>query len=128
MSLPSDALCESTRRELRVSVAAAGREYDMKRRAWMPRATLEKAYVALATPVVTEAKKCEVESEAEVAAAAKNNVNDNMRTMYDFDGQSTTGSWHSINDGVMGGVSRGGFRVQSDAAQLMFSGELSLKW
>lgn len=43
-----------------------------------------------------------------------------------FDKAESLALWKSVNDGVMGGVSRGGFK-RSDQETLVFSGELSLE-
>lgn len=48
------------------------------------------------------------------------------RTLFSFQDQKSTGSWRSVNDGVMGGRSTGRYRVNSDA-NLEFSGTLSLE-
>ncbi len=44
--------------------------------------------------------------------------------LYDFDAPASSGSWRSVNDDVMGGVSRGEFAVED--GRLVFSGRLSL--
>jgi uncharacterized surface protein with fasciclin (FAS1) repeats len=43
-----------------------------------------------------------------------------------FDDPASAGTWKSVNDGVMGGVSEGGFE-RTDAGTLVFSGDLSLE-
>jgi uncharacterized surface protein with fasciclin (FAS1) repeats len=48
------------------------------------------------------------------------------RTLADFSAASAAKEWISVNDGVMGGVSEGGFRITDDMT-LEFSGNLSLE-
>ena len=47
------------------------------------------------------------------------------KTIASFDKDQSLETWKSVNDGVMGGVSKGGFK-RSDQETLVFSGELSL--
>lgn len=47
------------------------------------------------------------------------------KTIASFENEDSLKSWKSVNDGVMGGVSKGGFK-RSDQGTLVFSGELSL--
>jgi uncharacterized surface protein with fasciclin (FAS1) repeats len=47
------------------------------------------------------------------------------KVLFDFDSSRTSGSWRSVNDNVMGGVSKGGFRIND--GKMIFSGDLSLK-
>jgi len=48
------------------------------------------------------------------------------KLLTDFSGPAAAKSWTAVNDDVMGGVSKGGFRISGDKT-LVFSGELSLK-
>ena len=48
------------------------------------------------------------------------------KPLIDFDDESAARQWLSVNDGVMGGISRGGFRITDDKT-LEFSGNLSLE-
>lgn len=48
------------------------------------------------------------------------------RTAFDFDERGAEDKWFSVNDGVMGGISKGGFKITDDAS-LLFSGVLSLE-
>jgi NADH dehydrogenase [ubiquinone] 1 alpha subcomplex assembly factor 1 len=48
------------------------------------------------------------------------------KTLDDFKTTRAAGSWKSINDGVMGGLSKGGPNV-SKGRKLVFKGEISLK-
>jgi uncharacterized surface protein with fasciclin (FAS1) repeats len=48
------------------------------------------------------------------------------KPLADFSGASAAKRWISVNDGVMGGVSEGGFRITGEKT-LLFSGKLSLK-
>lgn len=55
-----------------------------------------------------------------------------MLTLYDSARKPTSVRWRSVNDDVMGGVSRGGFRIlhesgNLESGHLEFSGNLSLK-
>ena len=43
-----------------------------------------------------------------------------------FEKPDSERSWTSVNDGVMGGISRGGFK-RTEQKTLLFSGELSLE-
>lgn len=46
--------------------------------------------------------------------------------VYDFDSEATRGTWRAVNDGVMGGVSRGAYDLTKDG-HLHFHGKLSLE-
>ena len=48
------------------------------------------------------------------------------KALIDFDDAAAARQWLSVNDGVMGGISRGGFRITDDKI-LEFSGNLSLE-
>lgn len=48
------------------------------------------------------------------------------KSLVDFSNASAAGQWLSVNDGVMGGVSEGSFRITGDNT-LLFSGRLSLE-
>ena len=48
------------------------------------------------------------------------------RVLFDFEADDAAEQWVTVNDGVMGGVSQGRFRV-TDEATLEFFGKLSLK-
>ena len=49
-----------------------------------------------------------------------------LRPLLDFGGPGAADRWQAVNDGVMGGVSKGRFRI-TDSATLEFSGDLSLE-
>jgi len=49
-----------------------------------------------------------------------------LRPLLDFDGPDTAQKWQAVNDGVMGGVSDGRFRITDDKT-LEFFGTLSLE-
>lgn len=51
---------------------------------------------------------------------------DEMRPLIDFTAPAATDRWQAVNDGVMGGVSQGRFRITDDG-RLEFSGRLSLE-
>jgi len=57
---------------------------------------------------------------ASIAAAAE------AKALASFDKPDSIRSWKSVNDGVMGGVSEGGFK-RTDSNTLLFSGTLSLE-
>ncbi len=48
------------------------------------------------------------------------------KTLDDFNKTRSAGTWMNVNDGVMGGVSRGGHRVSPEHT-LVFKGEISLE-
>lgn len=48
------------------------------------------------------------------------------KSLLDFDDASIVGQWQSVNDGVMGGISEGNFRITDDDT-LLFFGNLSLE-
>lgn len=48
------------------------------------------------------------------------------KTVFDFDEPGAGDNWFSVNDGVMGGISKGSFRITADGS-LLFSGTLSLE-
>jgi len=49
----------------------------------------------------------------------------NMRTLFEFTGKDPSPAWEATNDGVMGGLSKGGARLTEDG--MLFSGVLSLE-
>lgn len=51
---------------------------------------------------------------------------DESRVLFDFTNADSASRWRSVNDGVMGGVSEGRFRL-SDEGVMLFSGNLSLE-
>jgi monofunctional biosynthetic peptidoglycan transglycosylase len=53
-------------------------------------------------------------------------ANEAARTLFDFDGSDTVTQWRTVNDGVMGGLSDGKFRITGEGC-LEFYGNLSLK-
>jgi monofunctional biosynthetic peptidoglycan transglycosylase len=59
-----------------------------------------------------------------LSAVAAQPLEPPMRTLVNFDGSANEPRWVAVNDGVMGGVSRGGPTLAE--GQLRFSGELSL--
>ena len=50
---------------------------------------------------------------------------DTMITLFDFNGEETAKQWQTVNDGVMGGVSDGRFRL-TETKTMEFFGTLSL--
>jgi monofunctional biosynthetic peptidoglycan transglycosylase len=48
------------------------------------------------------------------------------RTLFAFDDPAREAEWRTVNDGVMGGISQGRFRI-TEAETLEFSGSLSLE-
>lgn len=48
-----------------------------------------------------------------------------MKTLFQFTGDSPASSWRSTNDGVMGGLSRGGATITEEG--MLFTGVLSLE-
>jgi NADH dehydrogenase [ubiquinone] 1 alpha subcomplex assembly factor 1 len=48
------------------------------------------------------------------------------RTLFNFQSKTTAGQWATVNDGVMGGVSKGRYQI-GDQGTLVFYGNLSLK-
>jgi len=50
---------------------------------------------------------------------------DTMQTLFDFTGTNAAKDWQTVNDGVMGGVSEGKFKI-TDAKTIEFFGTLSL--
>ena len=55
-----------------------------------------------------------------------NQDRDLLRPLLDFTAPESARLWQAVNDGVMGGVSQGRFRI-SDARTMEFSGNLSLE-
>ena len=51
---------------------------------------------------------------------------DTPQTLFDFTGADAAKEWQNVNDGVMGGVSEGKFKI-TDTKTLEFSGTLSLE-
>ena len=49
------------------------------------------------------------------------------RLITDFTEADSAGSWQTVNDGVMGGLSRGDFSIPGDGGRLVFAGETSLR-
>ncbi len=52
-------------------------------------------------------------------------ADDTLLTLFDFTGNDAAKEWQTVNDGVMGGVSQGDFKI-TDAKTLEFFGTLSL--
>ena len=52
-------------------------------------------------------------------------ADDTQRTLFDFSGADSAKEWQTVNDGVMGGVSDGRFKI-TDAKTMEFFGTLSL--
>lgn len=50
---------------------------------------------------------------------------DKPQPLFDFNGLDATKEWHSVNDGVMGGISEGRFKI-TDKKTMEFFGTLSL--
>lgn len=53
-------------------------------------------------------------------------ADDKPRVLFDFTGAGAAKEWQTVNDGVMGGVSEGTFKI-TDKKTLEFSGTLSLE-
>jgi len=53
-------------------------------------------------------------------------ADDTRRILFDFKGVDAAREWQSINDGVMGGVSEGNFKI-TEHKTLEFFGRLSLE-
>jgi hypothetical protein len=53
-------------------------------------------------------------------------ADDKPRVLFDFIGADAAKEWQTVNDGVMGGVSEGKFKI-TDQKTLEFSGTLSLE-
>ena len=53
-------------------------------------------------------------------------ADDTPKTVFDFSGADAAKEWQTVNDGVMGGVSEGKFKI-TDTKTLEFYGTLSLK-
>ncbi|MGF1613843.1 MAG: CIA30 family protein [Gammaproteobacteria bacterium] len=49
-----------------------------------------------------------------------------QNTLFEFTGSDAAKEWQTVNDGVMGGVSEGEFKI-TEAKTLEFFGNLSLK-
>ncbi|WP_169974621.1 CIA30 family protein [Tautonia rosea] len=62
----------------------------------------------------------------ESQVAAEDDDGNSVRPLFDFSQDNASGAWRSVNDGVMGGVSEGSFRI-SDEGLLKFFGTLSLE-
>jgi monofunctional biosynthetic peptidoglycan transglycosylase len=53
-------------------------------------------------------------------------ANEKTETLFDFSGTEPAKGWQTVNDGVMGGVSEGKFKI-TDAKTMEFYGNLSLE-
>jgi monofunctional biosynthetic peptidoglycan transglycosylase len=53
-------------------------------------------------------------------------ADDKPRVLFEFTGADAAKDWQTVNDGVMGGVSEGNFKI-TDKSTLEFSGTLSLE-
>jgi len=51
---------------------------------------------------------------------------DKYQSLFDFDSPDAAGEWQTVNDGVMGGLSDGRFRI-TQAKTMLFFGTLSLE-
>ena len=113
-----------------VELPAAGRYYVV---AYEPTGKPGKLWVALGTKEAFELKDLaalpKIIAKVRVfheLTAAKKKTSDQPRAIYDFDATATSGEWTAVNDGVMGGVSRGQHRITSEGT-LEFSGTVSLE-
>lgn len=115
-----------------VELPAAGRYYVV---AYEPTGTPGKLWIALGTKEDFGAKDLvelpgiivKVRSFHELTAAKEPTSRpDPLRMIYDFDTRSSSGEWTAVNDGVMGGVSEGRFRI-TDGGILEFFGIVSLE-
>lgn len=61
-----------------------------------------------------------------VSGTAMSPDQEGHRTLFVFDDPARAAEWRIVNDGVMGGVSEGGFRI-TEAGTLEFSGSISLQ-
>ena len=59
-----------------------------------------------------------------VACVTRSSAGGDVRLVVSFDEPDSAGNWVSVNDGVMGGVSKGSFE-RTGRNTLLFSGELS---
>lgn len=57
---------------------------------------------------------------------AKGEIEAKTTTLDDFDTKRQAGDWIKVNDGVMGGLSKGGLVINKEK-RLIFSGEISLE-
>ena len=115
-----------------VQLPKAGRYYVV---AYEPGGKPGKLWAALGRKEVWEAKDMlkmpkiitEVRQFHEVAATADAALKSGKeRLIFDFDTRDSSGEWTSVNDDVMGGVSKGGFRV-TDEGVLEFTGVVSME-
>jgi len=115
-----------------VQLPKVGRYYVV---AYDPSGKPGKLWAALGRKEVWEAKDLlkmpkiitEVRQFHEVAAAADEALKSGkQRVIFDFDTRDSSGEWTSVNDDVMGGVSKGGFRI-TDEGVLEFTGVVSLE-
>ena len=115
-----------------VKLPGAGRYYVV---AYDPGGRPGKLWAALGRKEVWEAKDMlkmpkiitEVRQFHEVAAAADAALKSGkQRVIFDFDARDSSREWTSVNDDVMGGVSKGGFRI-TDEGILEFTGVVSLE-
>jgi len=60
-----------------------------------------------------------------IAAGAQAEQIDEMKLLMDFENKASAPEWFAMNDGVMGGLSKGSAELKDGA--LVFSGELSLE-
>ncbi|MEW4569554.1 CIA30 family protein [Tautonia sp. JC769] len=61
-----------------------------------------------------------------IQGAANSDEGEPIRPLFDFSHADASAAWRSVNDGVMGGVSEGAFRID-DEGVLRFDGTLSLE-
>ena len=115
-----------------VQLPEAGRYYVV---AYDPGGKPGKLWAALGRKEVWEAKDMlkmpkiitEVRQFHEVASSADAALKSGQqRVIFDFDARDSSSEWTSVNDDVMGGVSKGGFST-TEAGVLEFAGVVSLE-
>lgn len=122
----SDALTERSRDVLRQALDAGGSSADPVRRAWDLRHAIDAVSIELSNRISDEASLTRAGQGPNRGPVSPNTSVSTpvIRPLFDFEGPAAS-KWFSVNDDVMGGISRGSFSLHDDGIGV-FSGALSL--
>ena len=139
LSFGGGQLTEATQRALQKSIAAAKKAGGDTDKAWTLRAALDRALRDLMKPASKRTKSpskrglsrrtddqtsTSLTSLAGKEQSTVNSTGSERKSLFAFDGNEST-SWRSVNDDVMGGVSKGQIKIDSKAGTATFAGALS---
>jgi uncharacterized surface protein with fasciclin (FAS1) repeats len=123
LALGPDRVPESVLRQLD-SAVREGAQQAPANRAWALRGAMDDAMLVLATSSMDVRLSSSVSIDRP-APRVRSTLSENERFVFQFDG-TDSGSWPSVNDDVMGGISKGRTRL-TDRGTVLFAGALSLE-